>query len=189
MSTQQQAYIEGFTKRASEYGLNQYEAVELLKRSFEMPSMKDVYNSGKEGIMPSMKDVYNSGKEGIQSIGNRLASLADNLESDVYNKAVNGITSIGVPHHIADYGMKTLQPNDFLEGTKNVFTNKYNSDVFAKDHPYLQQAADFLKSKNIDPTMAAAGVAGAGLLGGGYMLGKHLNKKKHVPQQYMMDEE
>jgi hypothetical protein len=33
MNTQQQAYINGFVKRASEYGLNQYEAIELLKSS------------------------------------------------------------------------------------------------------------------------------------------------------------
>jgi hypothetical protein len=33
MNTQQQAYIEGFVKRAAEYGLSQNEAIELLKSS------------------------------------------------------------------------------------------------------------------------------------------------------------
>jgi hypothetical protein len=34
MTTQEQAYINGFVKRASEYGLNQNEAIELLKQAY-----------------------------------------------------------------------------------------------------------------------------------------------------------
>jgi hypothetical protein len=43
MNTQQQAYINGFVKRASEYGLNQNEAIELLKQSADAPP---VVNTG-----------------------------------------------------------------------------------------------------------------------------------------------
>ena len=174
MNTQQQAYIEGFVKRASEYGLNRNEAIDLLKHSFDMGTISE-----------KAKQLYDTGK-------NKLSDLASQgigaLESKGYNTAVEGLTDVmGIPHHIADYGMKTLNSNDLTEGVKNVFSNKYNSDVFAADHPLLSRASEFLKSHNVDPTMAAAGAGGAALLGGGYMLGKHLNKKKPQPQ-YQIEE-
>jgi hypothetical protein len=44
MHTQQQAYIEGFTKRASEYGFTQNEAIELLKSSGIVDATPTDYN-------------------------------------------------------------------------------------------------------------------------------------------------
>jgi hypothetical protein len=49
MNTQQQAYIEGFVKRASEYGLNQSEAIELLKSALDPATV----NTGSVAAAPA----------------------------------------------------------------------------------------------------------------------------------------
>jgi len=49
MTTQEQAYIEGFVKRASEYGFNQNEAVELLKYAQPAPFSEVQYSPGGRG--------------------------------------------------------------------------------------------------------------------------------------------
>ena len=46
MNTQQQAYINGFVKRASEYGINQNEAIELLKSAGPQVTPQDVNTVG-----------------------------------------------------------------------------------------------------------------------------------------------
>ena len=142
MSTQQQAYIEGFVKRASEYGFSQAEAVTVLKRA---------------GFFEDM---------------------ADNMESDIFNQTANELSAKGLPHHMAVYGMNNLTQDDAATHMVNMIKDKYNSDVFGAAHPMLANIANSLKSHNIDPSKAALAAGGAGLLGGGYMLGKHMNKDK-----------
>ena len=156
----QQAYINGFVKRASEYGYSREQALGILKTS------------------------------GIGDYLNRaIAPLKDSLQSAGYNASVDALQEgAGLPHHVADYGMKTLNSEDISKGINNLFTNKYNSDVFAQEHPLLNSASSFLKEHNIDPTTAAMAAGGAGLLGGGYLLGKHLHNKKQQQSAYQPEE-
>ena len=164
----QQAYINGFVKRAAEYGYSEQEAVSILKKANLMDSIKDIPNR----------------------LGGYVNNLKDQATSGIYNAQVGGLTEgMGLPQHIADYGMKNLNSNDLQEGVKNLFTNKYNSDVFGAEHPILNQASEFLKSHDIDPTTAAMVAGGTGLLGGGYLLGKHLNNKKQPQQNRQQFEE
>ena len=56
MTHQQQAYINGFVKRASQYGFTDHEAVELLKQS---GVLGDLVNAGKSAIN-SASTAYNN---------------------------------------------------------------------------------------------------------------------------------
>jgi hypothetical protein len=50
MTTQQQAYINGFVKRAAEYGYNEYQAINILKQASELKGDQhklDVDHNGK----------------------------------------------------------------------------------------------------------------------------------------------
>ena len=69
MNTQQQAYIEGFVKRASEYGLNQGEAIELLKQADILRSLK--------GIGAGLKD---EAGETMASMKNRAGHITQNAK-------------------------------------------------------------------------------------------------------------
>lgn len=165
---QQQAYLEGFVKRASEYGFDQEEAVELLKSAYS-------------DLGGQAKDLIRSGFDNAKEFFHN--NVTDPLESMEYNNTVRELTGMGLPHHVADYGMKTLNPGDIADATKKMFLDRYNSDAFNAEHPMihgaLESAKGWLNDHNFDPTTAALAAGGTALLGGGYMLGKHLNKKKH----------
>jgi hypothetical protein len=82
MNTQQQAYIEGFVKRASEYGLTQNEAFELLKSSGFMDTVKEKANN-------AMNTVYNK-LSGANTTAARLTGdpLQKNIDNPQFNAAV-----------------------------------------------------------------------------------------------------
>ena len=167
----QQAYIQGFVKRASEYGYSQEQALGILKEA-----------AGVGATLGALKDSLVSG------VGGAEAKFKDLMESANYNDKVKELMGMGVPQHIADYGMQNVGEGNFNEGIKKLLTDRYNSDVFGREHPILQGIADktkgWLSEHNFDPETGALALGGAGLLGGGYLLGKHLNKKKEHHPQY-----
>lgn len=167
----QQAYINGFVKRASEYGYSTEQAVAILDKSASLGSTLGNFGEA----LFSAKDKF----------GDRFKDLQ---ESDHYNDKIKELVSMGVPSHIADYGMKNIGEQNFGKGIRDLLVDKYNSDVFAKEHPILDSVADktkdWLAKHNFDPETGALALGGAGLLGGGYLLGKHLNKKKEHHPQY-----
>lgn len=70
-----QAYIEGFVKRAAEYGLNQYEALELLKNA---------------GAWDTIKGYAQKGIEKLQNVNAAAGrALGDPLQKNVDNPAYN----------------------------------------------------------------------------------------------------
>ena len=156
--TTQQAYIEGFVKRANEYGFNQQEAISLLKES---------------GFLDDIQ----------KSVGDSVRQAQDSLESSLWNGTVGDLTSTGIPFHKAVYGLQNVSPDEGKNTMNDLIGSKYDKDMYPIDHPILSNIGDALRSHNIDPTHAALAAGGAGLLGGGYMLGKNINKKKHPEQQ------
>ena len=61
--TTDEAYVEGFVKRASEYGFSAAEAVEILKQAMEMPM------AGK--VKPPAPKIPNSIKGNANDIANK----------------------------------------------------------------------------------------------------------------------
>ena len=165
MKTTQQAYIEGFVKRANEYGFNQQEAISLLKESGFLDEMQK-----------NVGDVQ-------KRVGDAVRQAQDSLESEAWNGTVGNLTSAGIPFHKAVYGLRNVSPGEGKNAVNDLIGSKYDKDMYPIDHPILSNIGDALRSHNIDPTHAALAAGGVGLLGGGYMLGKHLNKKKHPEQQ------
>jgi phage-related protein len=153
----EQAYIEGFVKRAADYGYSQEEALGLLKTS---------------GFLDNIQ----------QNINDSVRNIADAAESDLWNRSVGELTSQGIPFHKAVYGMNNVKLDELANQTNKFIGSKYDKDMFPIDHPILSGVGNMLRSHNIDPTTAALAAGGAGLLGGGYMLGKHLHKNKQQPQ-------
>jgi hypothetical protein len=67
MNTQEQAYINGFVKRANEHGLDQNEALALLKTAVSSEDLEKAKMSpgiaGALGILPGFSEVYGSLKD------------------------------------------------------------------------------------------------------------------------------
>lgn len=79
MNTHQQAYIEGFIKRANEYGYNENQAIELLKLSSSM-GYEGLDDSGEltdeEGVLAALKrNVGTIGGAGAGALGGGAAGL------------------------------------------------------------------------------------------------------------------
>ena len=199
MTTQQQAYINGFVKRAADYGYNEAEAISILKQSNFLDTARDYLQNVTDQQTGVLDNLRSRAGDYAQQAGNYLgglkdqagdymSKLKDDATSSAWNAGVAGLGEAGIPSHVADYGLKNLGSNTFKDMLAGAFQNKYDTDMFNANHPLLAQIGAKLKESNIDPAnaAAAAGVAGgAGLLGGGYLLGKHLNKKKPAePQTY-----
>ena len=158
MNTQQKtSYIEGFVKRAAQYGYNEQQAISLLKES---------------GFLDDIQ----------KSVGDSVRNATDAAESNLWNGSVGELTSQGIPFHKAVYGMRNVTPDEVAHQVNNFIGSRYDKDMYPIDHPILSNIGDTLRAHDIDPTYAALAAGGAGLLGGGYLLGKHLHKNKQQPQ-------
>lgn len=73
MNTQQQAYVNGFVKRAAEYGFNEAEATGLLKQSGALNQLAALSNSGLSHAAETAKNLQNwrnSTAAGIKKLRN-----------------------------------------------------------------------------------------------------------------------
>ena len=114
MNTQQeQAYIEGFVKRASEYGFDENQAMDLLKSAFDVPDTLAGLPSLTHTALKGIGKAHDKINEGL---GNYIANrprLHQGLESYVnnYNTAINGIRE-AIPQpsapSLTNFGIKNV---------------------------------------------------------------------------------
>jgi hypothetical protein len=96
MTTQQQAYIEGFVKRANEYGFSNQEALSILKQASELKGNQhklDVDKDGKieasdlrklrqrkqAGVLLKSSDWYDTLQGGLDKLQNKVIDPASNF--------------------------------------------------------------------------------------------------------------
>jgi hypothetical protein len=75
MNTQQQAYIEGFVKRASEYGFSEAEAIELLKQSDWYDTLQGGLNKLQTNVIDPASNFVN--KNVVQPVQKFFAPTPD----------------------------------------------------------------------------------------------------------------
>ena len=111
MNTQEQAYTEGFVKRASEYGFSEAEAIALLKQAapqgFNIANIKDIKQS-LDNAMPTLGGLPSPihglisragavGTAGLQGLGNAAGNFVANhpkLEQGLQNYSNNYNTAM-----------------------------------------------------------------------------------------------
>jgi hypothetical protein len=85
---QQQAYIEGFTKRASEYGLNHNEAIELLKQANRLREAilsGEVSPENAGGLTPELLNSFDETSEGVfknRGASKSIKGIADQINNE-----------------------------------------------------------------------------------------------------------
>lgn len=90
MNTQEQAYINGFVKRASEYGLNETQSIELLKQAKRI-GISDVENA--LGLYLRGKDETADAEKGIDEAYSNSFSLR--------HPYLTGIPTLGIAPTVA----------------------------------------------------------------------------------------
>lgn len=200
----QEAYINGFVKRAAEHGYSADEAINLLKQSGIINDIGSRLATGaKDFVQENIKDPVKDVGEGLANVfdpntdagftdawGSNALRRADDLQSGIFNKATEGLkNTFKLPEHIARYGQKNLKPEDTVNAVKDMYQGKYDTDVFNREHPTLAGIGKWLTEHNINPQHAAIAAGGAGLLAGGYGLAKLMgnNKPKEEEEQEPMD--
>ena len=86
MTTQQQAYIEGFVKRAAEYGFNEDEAVNILKEAGALTTIAKMEASGANPKV--LKRILSSRKQLADEIRHSRNSAAQWNKSDKMQEAL-----------------------------------------------------------------------------------------------------
>jgi len=87
MNTQQQAYIEGFVKRANDYGLNHNEAIELLKSALDPAAV----NTGTVAAAPAKP---NMNQRILSALGMGTGAVDyPSMKGTEYNKVLRPGTS------------------------------------------------------------------------------------------------
>lgn len=156
-----QAYINGFVKRANEYGLTDFQATSLLKQSVDLGGLIKQASPETEALMQQLGKTVGDAKNTFKDAVNFGANSVSDTASSVGNSLGKDLSDI--------------------KGVLDSARHGFSSGVFRSQHPItndiplLGDAADFLINHDIDPIHAAAG---ASALGGGYLLHKLLNRKK-----------
>ena len=96
MSTQEQAYIEGFVKRAAEYGFDENEAVEILKEAArrKMRNGKPFSTAGYNPFEGVVSGVGEKLKETAHSAVNKLKDSGSKLKDSGSKLKDSGISAI-----------------------------------------------------------------------------------------------
>ena len=95
MNTQQQAYINGFVKRASEYGYSEAEAIELYKKAFSFADLGQRMGAGADRGMQNIGSALNQGKDMVMGAGKTLNQGAHNLAAGAGRKLQGVINNAG----------------------------------------------------------------------------------------------
>jgi hypothetical protein len=186
MNTQEQAYINGFVKRAAEYGIDENEALEILK----------------EAAPHFINDV----REGLSNLINPESSLGfsdaigNSEKRELWNKSNEQLKAFGIPEHIAKYFQNNASTEDAEAMAREGVKDFYDSEMFKHNHPTLNAAKEWLSgrpevdkvrewlsSHDIDPETAGLAAGGAGLLAGGYGLAKLLGNKEEPRHEEHID--
>lgn len=125
MNTEQQAYINGFVKRAADYGYNQQEALTILKQA--------------GGFFGGLGNSMDTGiSNATQAVGNKVNQAGDYLKG-LGNTAVSGMKDLGnrAVHAVADPVVKHYhrQVDPFVSGYK-AFSETANA-------PYVPKPGQF----------------------------------------------
>jgi hypothetical protein len=154
MTTQQQAYIEGFVKRANEYGIDPDSALDLLQE--HLP----------ESLTSSPEELID-----------KVRAVADN-NPEVYDVAGLG-ESLGIPEMMsARQEQGSSSPGgikDYLGGLMGG-GGKEDTEEFQQNFNSPSQQAK--PRFNFDKRLAGLAAGGAALAGGGYLANKQRNKNK-----------
>jgi len=154
MTTQQQAYIRGFVKRASEFGVDPDSALDLLQEH-----LPESLTSSPEELMDKVRAVADNNPEVYD-----VASLGESLGIPEMMSARQEQGSSN-PGGIKDY-LGGLMGGGGKEDTEE-FQQNFNS-------PSQQAKPRF----NFDKRLAGLAAGGAALAGGGYLANKQRNKNK-----------
>jgi hypothetical protein len=91
----QQAYINGFVKRASEYGYNEAEAIELYKRAFSFADLGQRLGAKADSGVQAVGNTFNRGKDMVMGAGRALNQGAHNLASNMGQKLEGAVNTVG----------------------------------------------------------------------------------------------
>jgi hypothetical protein len=168
MYTQEEAYIEGFVKRAHEYGFSSREAIQLLKQADESDYL-DAAMFDTESNVP-----YDVGLEGADEAAD-LARQTDTGMEGVDEAAIlaNQANQAGSASPSLIARIKQMLSSaggraDELGGRLRAGGNEMAQRL-----------------RNVDPRMAAGAAGGAALLGGGgYLLKKKMDKDRAAQRGY-----